>query len=132
MLNLKALLLKLVQHYNNVGIYNEWSGTYSLATGTTLTSVGVNKTIPAGHWIFFANYRFVSSATGYRSGQIFINDAAMGSSLARKTTSISALCQLQSTYICSSTSSFTVDIRMQQNSGSTQNVTWRLQAVRIK
>lgn len=139
MLDIKALLNKLVGHYNNIGIYNStssnpqgyWTGTYSLPNNT-LTSVGVNKTIPAGEWMFFAGYRFPRSATGYRMGQIYINNSAMGASLARKTTSVSALCQLHGTFIYKSDVSFTVDIRMQQNSGSAQTITWYLQAVRIK
>ena len=133
MLNIKALLLKLVQHHNNAGIYGTWNGDHSLSSSTTMSSVGVNKTIPAGEWIFFASYRFpAGSSTGFRQGQIYINDSPMGASLARKTVGNSALCELHGTFVYKSTVSFTVDIRMAQNTGSAKTVTWKLQAVRIK
>ncbi len=147
MLNIKALLEKLVGHFNNIDVFdNDVSGTDALghtaswyygtvsnfASGTTLTSLGVNKTIPAGTWIIIFDCRFGASATGYRGIQMAINNSAIGAAYAQKPSVTNNAMALQVMYQYKSTSSFTVDLRARQNSGSAQNLTWYMQLVRLK
>lgn len=146
MLDLKALLNKLVGHYNNIEVFDNdvsgtdalghteswYYGTVSRATGKTLTSLGLDKTIPAGTWMIIFELRFPASETGYRGMQMYINNSAVGETYVQKPAVTSNALALQTSYTYESSSNFTMDIRARQNSGSTQSLTWYMQLVRLK
>lgn len=78
MLDLKALLLKLVQHYNTIGIIGTTTDSktgVSLSNSNNWQSFGVNETVGPGTWLITADMRFGSKANNsYRSARIHAGD----------------------------------------------------------
>lgn len=147
MLDIKALLLKLVNHYNNVGAVYTGSGTVSsLASGTSLVTLGsigtgTNKDpyLPAGIYLCNAHMEVGGYSSGYRLVQL--GYTPQNGSVINKGASRVQIPSPGATYgiwinafgAIKSDVPFTLHCRGCQNKGSAAaNVEWGLRAVKIK
>ncbi len=140
MLDIKALLLKLVNHYNNVGTVYTNSGTVSsLASGTSLVTLGSISNLPAGVYLCNAHMEVGGYSSGYRLVQL--GYTPQNGSVINKGASRVQIPSPGATYgiwinafgAIESDVPFTLHCRGCQNRGSAAaNVEWGLRAVKIK
>ncbi len=140
MLNIKALLLKLVNHYNNVGDFYSNSGTIaSLSSSTSLSTFGSITNLPAGVYICRGHVEFGGYSSGYRLVQL--GYTPQGGSVINKGASRMQIPSPGATYgiwmscvgAIKSDVPFTLHVRGCQNKGSAaEDVNWSLTALRIK
>ena len=144
MLNIKALLLKLVQQYNGIGTQEYDTGTYtsSIASGSTVDKTfGSISNIPAGTWLCFGYLSWpASNATGFRAIELAKTES--GGSISNQSISLVCIPSSNSSYgawiqtscAIESSTTWTLSVRGCQNSGTTitDDVDWVLKAVRIK
>ena len=141
MLDLKALLAKILNHINNVG---NWITDIpsAVSCGTAKFYKIASVTLTAGTWIIFTCGNFpVTNATGYRDIYTTTTDFTNGVTTGPANYAfITRLVIPAGNYAQVLNASFPVKISSQttfylvghQNSGSTMSVTGRMYAVRIK
>ena len=135
MLDLKALLTKLVQHYNNIGI-GKSGGTAtakSIANSSSWQDLGVSESMPAGIYFIDISVRFASKTSGYRSLAICANGTRLGGSLVHYEDK--GACYLASSITVDMSSSWTLSFQVRQyvSGGSAINVSsyyWRTMRVK--
>lgn len=128
MLNIKALLLKLVQHYNTIGTIEPsdnygYGSAISIPNSSTWQSVDTlagtkweAPTLSAGTWVVFASMRFASKAnTSYRSARINAGGETYGLTHWQAGTGAAAI-ELSATF--NKTSSWKLDFDVRQYSSS--------------
>ena len=143
MLNLKALLLKLVQHYNNIGSNDVFqTGTYTatLASSTSASTIGTVTNIPAGTWLCSGYINWPAKAGGFRAVELGYTKS--GGSVTNAPVSLVCIPSVSATYSvliqCScaieSDTTWSLHVRGCQSSGSdmTDDISWTLKAIRIK
>ena len=134
MLDLKALLTKILQRLADIGDTINVSGTVSsLSSSTSIAEqTGTRQTLDEGTWIITATVRYSNSSTGYRGLNLFADGTAVASSFVRMAPISGNLSMLQTTLPIKLTADTTIGIGMQQNAGSAMsNVAWYMRAVRI-
>ena len=136
MLDLKALLTKLVQHYNNIGI-GKSGGTAtakSIANSTSWQDLGVSESMPAGIYFVDISVRFASRTSGYRSLAICADGERMSGSVVHYEDK--GACYLTSSIMIDrSSSNWTLSFQVRQyvSGGSALNVSsyyWRTMRVK--
>lgn len=141
MLDLKALLAKILNHINNVGSWiTDIPSAVSCATARYYKVASV--TLTAGTWLIFTGANFpATNATGYRDIYTTTVDFSNGTTTAPSNYAfITRLVIPAGNYAQVLNASFPVKISSEttfnlvghQNSGSTMSVTGRMYAVRIK
>lgn len=135
MLNIKALLLKLVQHYNNVGVDKTGgkSTATSIANSNTWQDLGVSQTMDPGMYLIEISVRFASKSAGYRSLAICADGIRMSGSVVHYEDK--GTCYLTSQISVERTSTWTLSFQVRQYSsgGSAINVSsyyWRTMRVK--
>lgn len=135
MLNIKALLLKLVQHYNNVGVDKTGgkSTATSIANSSTWQDLGVSESMDPGMYLIEISVRFASKSAGYRSLAICADGIRMGGSVVHYEDK--GACYLTSQISVERTSAWTLSFQVRQYSsgGSAINVSsyyWRTMRVK--
>lgn len=138
MLDLKALLTKILQRLTNIGTV------YSASAVTNITNASIDSptngayvTLPAGTYVLFGEWHFnTRSTTGTTNSQISFRNGASGSVYAMvrlfaagnnwnslKTSAVQIFQDTTTVYICASTS---------RPTNSTTGATNWIQAIRIK
>ena len=108
------------------------SGTKSsFASGTSLASLSVSKTMASGVWIVMASARYPSSSTGYRAIQITADGTGQNVSLMQTPAGGTGNVDLFTACIVEKNAAWTLDLNGRQNSGSAQNVDWYIKCVKI-
>lgn len=144
MLDIKALLLKLVQQYNGIGTQAYQTGTYtpSIASSNVVNvTFGSISNLAAGTWLCFGYLEWpASNATGFRAIQLAKTES--GGSISNQSVSLVCIPSSNSSYgtyiqtscAIESSKTWTLSVRGCQNSGTTitTDVDWTLKAVRIK
>ena len=119
--------------YSNVGLY--YSANPSAVTLSTKTeAIIASVTLPAGSYLLIGSGRFNKNATGDRRVRIGTGDITSSDYIgeASPATSASMYTYVTITRIVNLTSSKTYNLTGWQSSGSSINVTGRIQAVRFK
>ena len=135
MLNIKALLLKLVQHYNDVGV-NKTGGkatATSIANSSSWQDLGVSQTMDPGMYLIEISVRFASKSAGYRSLAICADGIRMAGSVVHYEDK--GACYLTPQISVERTSTWTLSFQVRQYSsgGSAINVSsyyWRTMRVK--
>lgn len=141
MLNIKALLLKLVQHYNSIDdIYETGTYTATLASSTSVSTIGTVSGLAAGTWICFGYISWPGKASGFRAIELAYTKS--GGSVTNVPVSLVAIPAVSSSYSvmiqtsCAivSDTTWSLHVRGCQSSGSnmTDDIEWTIKAVRIK
>lgn len=141
MLNLKALLTKILNHINDVGTWVSDIAS-AVSCGTAKYYKIASITLPAGTWTIFTCANFpATNATGYRDIYTTTDDFTNGTTtMPSNYAYITRLVIPAGNYAQVLNASFPVKVSSQttfnlvghQNSGSTMSVTGRMYAVRIK
>lgn len=135
MLDIKALLLKLVQHYNNIGV-DATGGTgtaHSLPNSNTWQDLGVSQSMSAGSYFVEISVRFANKTAGYRSLAICADDIRLAGSVVHYADSGTAYLTSQISVNRDSNWTLSFQVRQYSSGGSAINISsyyWR--TMRIK
>jgi phage minor structural protein len=109
-----------------------FSGTASSFTsGTTLKTLSVDQAMAAGFWIIVASCRYGSNSTGYRAIQITADGTGQNVSLMQTPAGGTGNVDLVTSAIIEKSAAWTLDLNGRQNSGSSMNVDWYIQAIKV-
>lgn len=109
-----------------------YSGTaQNFTSGTTLKTLGVSKTLSAGFWVIIAEARYSSNSKGYRSIQIQADGVGQDASLVQYPAGGTGNVDIQTVATIEKSAAWVLDVYGRQNSGSSMNVDWYIQALKV-